>query len=159
MVHSHWLARLRHLFPQPEHRPVYFKSWGERIALCVSREKSCVVLVILVATTARQPDSQLSTTCVTLLVTSRGVRILDLEEVLHCAPPSNLFGSSHPSVFGGRWVSPFLGRGGVAFDPFGGGRSRSRSLGLGKERGSGTPVLARRVGESFGDIATSLFHL
>lgn len=67
------------------------------------------------------------------------VHFLQLEELLHSAPPSQRFGSSHPAVFGGRWVSPFLGRGGTELGPFGGGRS----LGLGGELGPEHPASRR----------------
>lgn len=61
----------------------------------------------------------------------------------HSAPPSQCFGSSHPALFEGRWVSPFMGPGGAAFGPFGGGRS----LGLEKALGRGALCRERRVSE------------
>lgn len=59
---------------------------------------------------------------------------MELEETL--LPPPLLLGSFHPAVFGGRWVSPFLGRGGAALGPFGDGWS----LGLGEEAWERSPV-------------------
>lgn len=109
-----------------------------------------MVLVILAGTRERWPTCQLSTARVIALVMSGWAHFLQPEEVLHFAPPSQRFGSSHPAVFGGRWVSSFRERGGTELGPFGGGRS----LGLGEEQGLGTPSLEGRVGESLGVIAT-----
>lgn len=72
-----------------------------------------------------------------------GLIVLELEEGLRFAPPPQRLGSSYPAVFGGSWVSPFLGRGGTELGPLGGGRS----LGLGEQLGPGTPSLEGRVGE------------
>lgn len=137
-AHSHWLGRFASSFHCVSVVQLRLSSGREKLILCFGRRESC-------GPGAHRDDERevASWKVVHYLRDCIGnlgwVHFLELEEVLHCAPPSQRFGSSHPAVFGGRWVKPFWVVGEPRMAPWAG-----RSLGLGREPGAAATGLGER---------------